>query len=274
MRKALDEVNMTAVGERMDQRKTHLTQACHRLGLDVPANDSWHRPNAWEFLINRQYKLVWCNIFKAASTSWMYNFNLLAGYSPSVLIRSKNIPLVLARNKYGRPTILQLQEALNDSTSFLIVRHPLERLLSAYRDKIQFALPFTLHQKLGTQIILKYRPGAAKGKPNNPRWPTFEEFVRYLIDTHNINRKFDMHWVQITKFCTPCMLRFDVIVNFDTLQEDQLYLIRRSKLDRILKPEWKNPGKGKNTKDLVAGYYSQLTADQIRQLYHIYRYFF
>lgn len=52
---------------------------------------------------------------------------------------------------------LQLQDAMKTSVTFLIVRHPFERLLSAYRDKIQFAIPYTFHQKLGNQIIRKYR---------------------------------------------------------------------------------------------------------------------
>lgn len=46
---------------------------------------------------------------------------------------------------------------MNDSISFLIVRHPFERLLSAYRDKIMFAIPHSLHDKLGLKIIRKYR---------------------------------------------------------------------------------------------------------------------
>lgn len=51
----------------------------------------------------------------------------------------------------------QLEKALNVSVSFLIVRHPFERLLSAYRDKIMFAIPHSLHDKLGNKIIRKYR---------------------------------------------------------------------------------------------------------------------
>lgn len=46
---------------------------------------------------------------------------------------------------------------MNVSVSFLIVRHPFERLLSAYRDKIMFAIPHSLHDKLGIKIIRKYR---------------------------------------------------------------------------------------------------------------------
>jgi hypothetical protein len=72
-------------------------------------NDSrLHRPNPWEYLINKKYHLVWCNIFKAASTSWMYNFNLLAGYSPQFLKKTNMVPLSLARKKYPRPSALQV----------------------------------------------------------------------------------------------------------------------------------------------------------------------
>lgn len=94
----------------------------------------------------------------------MYNFNVLAGYNPHFLQKTKEVPLQLARRKYPRPTLGSLQAALNDSTAFLIVRHPLERLLSGYRDKIEFALPHTYHQKLGNFIITKYRPGSAQDK--------------------------------------------------------------------------------------------------------------
>lgn len=53
--------------------------------------------------------------------------------------------------------ILQLDKAMNNSVTFIIVRHPFERLLSGYRDKIMFALPHTLHDKLGIRIVRKYR---------------------------------------------------------------------------------------------------------------------
>ena len=64
---------------RMMERRKYLAEKCSEEGLDRPGNNSLHRPNAWEFLANREHHLIWCNVFKAASTSWMYNFNLLAG---------------------------------------------------------------------------------------------------------------------------------------------------------------------------------------------------
>uniref|UniRef100_A0A1B6EP42 Carbohydrate sulfotransferase n=1 Tax=Cuerna arida TaxID=1464854 RepID=A0A1B6EP42_9HEMI len=266
---------------RMAWRRRTLKEACSRFGLDVPGNDSLHRPNAWEFLINKQHHLIWCNVFKAASSSWMYNFNILAGYKPEFLKNNNLVPLQLARKKYARPSVEELNVALNDSIAFLIVRHPLERLLSAYRDKIQYALPNTHHSKLGQRIITQFRNKIDKeGRPvrdrstHSPRWPTFSEFVNYLIHEHNRGHSLDMHWTPIAEFCSPCQVEFDLILKFDTLDEDQRYLIEMAGISHLVKAEWRNPSKGPNTPDVITKYYSQLTLTQLLQLYNIYRFDF
>lgn len=70
---------------------------------------------------------------------------------------SKAVPVSLARQKYPRHTAEELNKYLNDSVSFLIVRHPFERLLSAYRDKLEHSLPHTFHSNLGAHIVWNYR---------------------------------------------------------------------------------------------------------------------
>lgn len=266
-------INASLVQKRLEERRRFMKIACKNFGLDVVGNDSLHKPNPWEFLVNKKYHLVWCNVFKAASTSWMYNFNLLAGYSPKFLQLTKLVPLSLARQKYPRPSLSALRASFNNSVSFLIVRHPLERLLSAYRDKLQFALPHTYHRKLGIEIIAKYRKSNHKGDLKRTKWPTFSEFVLYLMDTVENGQILDMHWTPITEFCTPCMYDFDIIAHTETLQEDQEYIIHKANLQNIIKPEWKNPGHG-TTSTQIKTYYSQLTRAQILQLYHIYKYDF
>jgi chondroitin 4-sulfotransferase 11 len=141
-----------------------------------------------------------------------------------------------------------LNNALNTSISFIIVRHPFERLLSAYRDKLQFALPHTFHQKLGNMIVRKFRKPVTYERSDNThhpsmknvhsfqhskmkkvgsRWPTFPEFVEFLLFEANHNAELDMHWTPIIKFCTPCQVKFDMILKFETLDEDQRYLIEK-----------------------------------------------
>lgn len=57
-----------------------------------------------------------------------------------------------------------------------------------------------------------------KEKPQfNPRWPTFQEFITYLIDEQRKGVALDMHWTPITEFCTPCQVEFDIIMKFDSL---------------------------------------------------------
>lgn len=96
----------------MRQRTERLAQKCSEFGLDIRRNDSLHKPNSWEFLVSKRYHLVWCNVFKAASTSWMYNFNILAGYSPAFLRKSNVVPLELARKRYERVTVDQVNVIL------------------------------------------------------------------------------------------------------------------------------------------------------------------
>lgn len=62
-------------------------------------------------------------------------------------------PVSLARSKYSRPTTTELKEALNNSLSFIIVRHPFERLVSAYRDKFS-NYNYNVHfREIGETII-------------------------------------------------------------------------------------------------------------------------
>lgn len=41
----------------------------------------------------------------------MYNFNLMAGYTPQFLRKTKDVPLQLARQKYPRPSVEKVNAA-------------------------------------------------------------------------------------------------------------------------------------------------------------------
>ncbi|XP_045523204.1 carbohydrate sulfotransferase 11-like isoform X1 [Pieris brassicae] len=258
------------VGARMDSRREFLRSECSRLSLDGSSQKAY----AWEYLINRQYHVIWCNIFKAASTSWMYNFNLMANYTAAFLNRTKEVPLELARKRYARPTVEMIRKAQGDSITFLIVRHPLERLASAYNDKIVHAWPKSFHDKMGRRIIKKYRKASESKPAPIERYPVFEEFVSYVLDETKAKRTLDMHWTPYTSFCTPCKFNFDVILKFETLDEDQRFLIQMSRLQDIVRPEWRNSGKGTNTLHNINHLYSRLSRSQLDGLYNLYRYDF
>lgn len=62
----------------------------------------------------------------------------------------------MTRKQFPRPTLVELEEALPNSVSFLFVREPFERLLSAYRDKLE-GLHNKYYKALGEQITKRYR---------------------------------------------------------------------------------------------------------------------
>lgn len=264
----IENLNIKEIEQRMITRRNYVQEKCRLFGLDSDENEI----NSKEFLINHNYKLVWCNVFKAASTSWLHNLIILAGYNFSERTTSSEPPLILARKMYPRPSVSQLSSLLKNYTSFLIVRHPFERLLSAYRDKIE-STRYITYQTIGRHIIWRYRQDVVQRKAYKPPYPTFEEFVRYILD-HQNDEQVDMHWVPINSFCTPCLVNFDFILKFDTLQEDQSYLIKHLKLESILSPRWRNQARGKDTKESTEEYYSQLSKNQVHQLYYMYMYDF
>lgn len=56
------------------------------------------------------------------------------------------------------------------------------------------------------------------------------------------------------------------------LKDDQNYLIKQARVGHIIKPEWKNPTRGVQTKDVLKNYFTQLSKTQINELYEMFRY--
>lgn len=177
-----------------------------------------------------------------------------------------------------------MKQAVVHTTKFMIVRHPFERIVSAYRDKLENLNIGREHgaqhfyEKYGKKIVQKYR----KGPQNNtihatyleqntnlpaPRGvePTFEEFVKYLIDTDLVHYA-DDHWIPYYLYCTPCYLDYEVIAKFETLDRDQRYLIQKLELENKVNPKWKHLTKGKKTADVVKEYMATISKSDILKL--------
>jgi hypothetical protein len=68
----IEDYDVEELEEELTKRRKRVRDVCEATGLDRDVE-----PNAWEFFIDHRHHLIWCNIFKAASSTWMYNFNLL-----------------------------------------------------------------------------------------------------------------------------------------------------------------------------------------------------
>ena len=79
-------------------------------------------------------RLLYCPVFKAASTSWLVNYLKLSNSSTNP--KEGNLHKKID-NLFPAPATFKLRKQIySESVKFIIVRHPFERLVSAYRDKL------------------------------------------------------------------------------------------------------------------------------------------
>lgn len=133
--------------------------------------------------------------------------------------------------------------------SFLIVRDPFERLLSAYKNKLE-GYRNKFYKFLGKQIVKDYRKGDKRVSfcSSNRKYlnfmrnfflqktsgPTFREFVTFLVNSYKNNQHFDEHWTPIYTFCTPCSINYTLIAKVETFRRDSEYIIRQAGLETLL----------------------------------------
>ncbi|XP_034248656.1 carbohydrate sulfotransferase 11-like [Thrips palmi] len=258
------------------------------------------------FYYDRSHKMAWCPLYKAGSTSWLYNLCLLGGYSERELQATQEQLSTLARKAFPELEYPEAEEALRGSRKILVVRHPLARLLSAYRDKLENRVAGAEHgtahfyRKYGRRIVDKYRakkdgvavatssllqPGHVVRDPAKPApaddEPTFKEFVKYLIDVDLANYA-DDHWIPYYLFCTPCLLNYDIIAKVETYLEDQVYMIRALGLQDTVKPRWRHRTSPQGPEGLPSSspqdvsptaraYFAQITEHELRALHQKYK---
>lgn len=216
----VEEFNSAEVEKIFEQRRLLLYSQCKKMDQDKPS------VNSFEYLIDERHKLVWCSIFKSASSTWFYNFCLLAGIDTKRMEGSRTSPVQFARQTaYPRPSVQTLSSALSKNfTSFIIVREPFERLLSGFRDKIEAVNSYC--RKL--QCIIAKKP------TNYKCTPTFEEFIDYIIEEVEGGGALNEHWHPYSSFCTVCAVNYSYILHFETLTEDENYLISQVSIFTIM----------------------------------------
>ncbi|XP_068249877.1 carbohydrate sulfotransferase 13-like [Palaemon carinicauda] len=291
------QLDMDAVEKDMAQRKARIEKVCAKHGIGPHARAGGKpvvrhppTPNYDVFYIDKREELAWCPVYKAASTSWLYNFIKLGGVEESEITTAKEQVSTIARRIWPPLPYEDAEQAFETCLKFMIVRHPFERLVSAYRDKLENLNIGQEHgvghfyKKYGRKIVEKYRP-AGQGLPavrysqdmDDPSLPapkgvepTFEEFVKYLIGTDLVYYA-DDHWMPYYLYCTPCLLDYDVIAKFETLERDQNYVILKKHLGNKIKPTWKHLTKGVKTSDTVRKYFATITKKDLMELYKKYQ---
>ena len=124
---------------------------------------------------------------------------------------------------------------------FMVVRHPFERLLSAYRDKLEDlsrdlqARDGYYYTMYGKHIVAEYRDKADSNLTGIIE-PTWKEFITYILNTPAT--KYDEHWMPIWMLCSPCIIRYDAVSKMETFSEDTQFILQQAGLEDKLSVEW------------------------------------
>ncbi|KAK3881336.1 hypothetical protein Pcinc_014208 [Petrolisthes cinctipes] len=182
-------------------------------------------------IVDDKHKVLYCYVPKVACTNWKKMMLMLTrsiNYSdpqsiPSDSVHRKNVFIKLSDLE---PEEIQLR--LRTYSKFLFVRHPIERLVSAFRNKFEknYTSSAYFKKRFGMKIMRKYRTGVDPSLlPANGHGVKFSEFTSYLIDTKP--NQFNEHWAPMSSMCHPCFVRYDYIGKYETLAEDAEYILRQ-----------------------------------------------
>jgi len=210
------------------ERRERVREACQKLQVQqriLYSRMRWAVPE----------RLLYCPVFKAASTSWLMNYFKLSNSSSSP--KEGNLHTKIT-NLFPPPATFKLRKQIySESVKFIIVRHPFERLVSAYRDKLAGFTRNEHYLNMRKVIIKNYRTD----KSDRSSIPSFKESVDFVLDElkkmerGSSNLVIDGHFMPYTRRCIPCAIDYDVIIKFESLEDDSQYLIEECHLENKLK---------------------------------------
>lgn len=242
-----------------------------KLGLDGEGVSYYISRVNWPYMYwDKAHSLVWCKVPKAGSSTWAYNMLKLAGAQGYNKTRMHK----LLRDAFPK---VENNKMMHDNFRFMFVRHPFERILSAYRDKLEDYNRDLVHRdgfyyaSYGKNIVADYREHRERKLKNitGQKEPTWREFVSYLLDTP-VN-KYDEHWAPIWMLCSPCIVKYDVIGKMESFNEDTQYAIQAAGLEHLLAVEWKHRTGTGSDMEMIASYYEQLTEIEVAALFKKYQ---
>ncbi len=224
----------------MEERLEHMRKVCARVYSSLPARQL--QP-AQKILADDNHRLLYCWMSKVACTAFKTLLLEASGIKRWRLERAgrfiHNVSFLASRGirMFSLLQPEQLEFRIRNYFAFLNVRHPLERLISLYRDKIQN--PDSDVPNLILTILRYHKPkvftdpllnDTAWGRHQaaiqaQEKYPiTFGQFIDWLAANKKIHND---HWETVQDSCHPCSMKWDAILRVETMERDGFLVTRR-----------------------------------------------
>jgi chondroitin 4-sulfotransferase 11 len=264
------------VEHNQEVRQTIYSKTCARYGRRILQKSTRRKPQSM-YVID-SHKLLYCRLPKIGCTNWKRVIAYLSGNLTAEAVLSANHSTVhsdyhrayvkeLAYANYTQRTVDYLLAAY---FKFVFIRHPLERLLSAYADKINT----TSEEKFENIDYAGYIKQLCRGNSSNNSTNfanpvTFQEFLCYVSKAPP--SKLNRHWQPYWMICTFCQSswRYDFIGEYDSMEEEANVLLNRWGV-RTLRFPTKNFTR-QNQVDRFKNAYDSVPKSVIHAVYRRYR---
>uniref|UniRef100_A0A8C8A1E5 Carbohydrate sulfotransferase n=1 Tax=Oryzias sinensis TaxID=183150 RepID=A0A8C8A1E5_9TELE len=230
------------------------------------------RSHVKHLYVEDKHKLLYCQVPKTGCSNWKRTLMVLAGKASNVQnIQHDTVHYGGHLKKLESFSQKEIMHRLETYKKFVFVREPFERIVSAYRDKLENPNDY-YHNLFGKPIISKYRLNPSEEALRTGSGVMFKEFIQYLLDVHR-PVGMDIHWDQVNQLCHPCLIHYDFIGKFENMGEESNFLLRLigAPLSLTL-PTFKdrNPGDERTSLEITKKYFSQLSMLERQRLYDFY----
>ncbi|XP_070198056.1 carbohydrate sulfotransferase 11-like [Littorina saxatilis] len=259
----------------------YLRHKCVEKNTELISPMTFDKNIYYQFLVDDKYKILFCGIPKVASSNWRNVLLVLSGKvnatNPMEIdqedTQSKFRPLIPTLNSYMRSHI---RYRLKDYYKFMFVRHPLERLLSAWRDKLHSNLSSRIEYRrpLVKHIARVYRNVSRQldSESLDRVQIRFDEFLRFVVDQAEKGAALNEHWERFHKLCHPCTVRYDFVGRYEHLEEDAMRVLESVHADRMVRfPERSAVYKHSRTTDEMQQFYKDIPASLLKRVYRCFQ---
>ncbi|XP_050670595.1 carbohydrate sulfotransferase 11 [Leptidea sinapis] len=257
-------------------RQEHIQETCARLPVNWTVDDL--PPNQLEhILIDDKHKLLYCYVPKVACTNWKRTLMILTGkWNNNTDVLSIPAGLAHSPGMFRNLSSVSKEERdimLENYHKMIIVRNPFERLLSAYRNKLagNYSSAKYFQKRVGKRIIKAFRENPSNESLEYGNDVTFREFALFLTNRSEelVDIVNNEHWQPITNLCHPCLIKYTLVGQYETLLDDALLALHTISASHIHFPRLAHTS---GTAEKLRNYFAQLELPLIRRLYKLYKY--
>ena len=261
------------IQKEMSRRKAVIKQFCTKHHSKQQEKTSqYSKEYLRHIIVNRKNKIMYCYVPKIANTNFRRVFLHLQG-----AVSKEAMPKITGYEiytKYAKEFLYlkdfnekQRRKLLKDYKKVIFVREPLERLLSAFRNK--FSHPNREQRLLYIQKYLEfYKNHPHKIRQNFEEKPlTFQEFLDYWTDSLEQDSFVNEHFLPSHELCNPCEIYYDYIGKYENLQEEVRFIFQSLGVD-VQFPQRNDNYSVSSTHDLVENYYQKIPNGLFRRVWN------